>query len=244
MSSTQDRINGYWDGRAPAFHAHQASSDRAQHECLLWRDAFAAVLPAPSATIFDMGCGSGFLSHVLTDLGHEVTGFDASPGMIAEAQRDAAARLSDARRAASFRHADVLRVAPPRSPIDAVTSRNVLWTLTDPITALTRWASMLRPGGMVACADGLWYPDGIDSDSEVDSTDGPDVFIRAYDDRTLARLPLAQRVGLDDYRRVFERAGLTSITTTIVDTDSLDQRFPLPRGHQPAVQFLISGAKN
>ncbi len=51
-------------------------------------------LPAGSAalTIADMGCGTGFASLLLAELGHAVTGLDQGDNMLALARQKAAAR--------------------------------------------------------------------------------------------------------------------------------------------------------
>lgn len=49
----------------------------------VWLDRFCALLPA-QAFVLDMGCGSGRpMSMHLSSLGHDVTGVDASPALIA-----------------------------------------------------------------------------------------------------------------------------------------------------------------
>lgn len=46
-----------------------------------------AVLQYPGLRILDVGCGEGWLSQKLLIAGRDVTGFDASPDLIAEARR-------------------------------------------------------------------------------------------------------------------------------------------------------------
>ncbi|WP_336976239.1 class I SAM-dependent methyltransferase [Brevundimonas nasdae] len=52
----------------------------------VWLDRFVADLPA-GASILDVGCGSGWpIGAALLERGRQVTGMDASPGLIAHAQ--------------------------------------------------------------------------------------------------------------------------------------------------------------
>ena len=63
-------------------------------------------------------------------------------------------------------------MAPPFGPgsFDAVTNRHLLWTLTDPATALRNWHALLRPGGVLVVIDGIWPHD--DDEHERASEEG------------------------------------------------------------------------
>lgn len=239
---TQSILNHYWSARAAAYHSTHMESAQAATEKELWARAFTAALAdlPPGAHVADMGCGTGFLSAILAEQGFAVTGIDASPGMLAHARGLGLP-------SATFTEGDA--TAPVLTEADGVTavvSRWLLWTLPDPVRALRRWADIVRPSdssalpGLIVVADGLWYPDGIDSSMEVDSTQGPDAFARTYDGELTAHLPLSQRVSLEDYREVFRAAGLVPEVTELPETRELDARFGLAAGHDSAVQFLIS----
>ncbi len=43
--------------------------------------------------------------------------------------------------------------------LDAVVSRHVFWSLTEPGRALRNWLALLRPGGRLVIIDGLWSLD-------------------------------------------------------------------------------------
>ncbi|MGH8910287.1 MAG: class I SAM-dependent methyltransferase, partial [Egibacteraceae bacterium] len=40
---------------------------------------------------------------------------------------------------------------------DAVVSRQLLWSLTDPVQAVREWARVTKPAGRVIAIDGLWH---------------------------------------------------------------------------------------
>jgi cyclopropane fatty-acyl-phospholipid synthase-like methyltransferase len=44
-------------------------------------------VPNPGVHVLDVGCGTGSLSLLLAKQGHQVTGVDLSPGMVADAER-------------------------------------------------------------------------------------------------------------------------------------------------------------
>jgi SAM-dependent methyltransferase len=53
------------------------------------RDLFLELVPPPTGSTLDLGCGEGRLARDLAVLGHEVVGIDASPTMIAAAREKA-----------------------------------------------------------------------------------------------------------------------------------------------------------
>lgn len=253
--SLESTLSEYWNGRAADYHAYHDSSLRARVEYSVWSAVMAAALDGIEAgsTVLDMGCGTGFISHIVADLGFRVVGVDSSPGMLEQARRDSAKRASLGLSTAKFLCADVTSPSVLASALSgvadsgaaAVLSRWVLWTLADPGAALNLWARFVRPTGRVIAADGLWYPEGINSTMEVESAQGKDAFIKTYDEGVLRRLPLSSGVGLDDYRRCAEAAGLKDISMKLIpETRELDRRFGTSKGHESATQFIMSAAPN
>jgi SAM-dependent methyltransferase len=105
--------------------------------------------------VLDVGCGPGHTTELLRDAFPlaQITGFDASEAMIAEA----AARV----RGATFAVYDVTR--PLLLPADIVYSRFLLGHLTEPGAAMVTWARSLRPAnGLLVCEE----PVGYDSDDD------------------------------------------------------------------------------
>jgi SAM-dependent methyltransferase len=103
---------------------------------------------AAGSRVLDAGCGSGLLARVLLGAGYAVTGIDASPAMIALANREAPG--------GDFRvHAlPTPRAAQPLPVVDAVVSTghvlNYLDSRDDVAQALAELAGALRPGGLLA----------------------------------------------------------------------------------------------
>jgi ubiquinone/menaquinone biosynthesis C-methylase UbiE len=50
------------------------------------RDQFLDLLPSPGRQTLDVGCGEGRLTRHLKQLGHRITGIDASPSLVAAAR--------------------------------------------------------------------------------------------------------------------------------------------------------------
>ncbi len=101
----------------------------------------------------DLGCGTGSLSVLLATSGAEVVGVDLSLAMIERAERKA--RVAGL--AVEFHVGDASRPDLPDGSFDVVLSRHLLWTLTDPVAALSRWARLLNPQGRLVLIEGRWF---------------------------------------------------------------------------------------
>jgi SAM-dependent methyltransferase len=104
--------------------------------------------------VLDLGCGTGSIALLLAEAGHRVTGVDLAPRMI----RSARAKLAGAHLPATFLVGDAAE--PPEGAVDVVLTRHLVWTLPDPQAAVTRWVSLLRPGGSLVMVEGRWSSPG------------------------------------------------------------------------------------
>ena len=78
-------LGAAWEKSAPDFVAWARAPDHDSY----WhfhRDVFLELVPPPGTRTLDLGCGEGRLSRDLKALGHDVTGIDLSPTMIAAAR--------------------------------------------------------------------------------------------------------------------------------------------------------------
>ncbi|WP_197677277.1 class I SAM-dependent methyltransferase [Friedmanniella luteola] len=98
-----------------------------------------------------LGCGTGTLALLASELGHDVVGVDFSAAMLQIAR-------SKARGRARVRFLAGDAASPPLTPttFDAVLCRHVLWALPDPAAALRTWVRLLRPGGRLVLVEGPW----------------------------------------------------------------------------------------
>jgi SAM-dependent methyltransferase len=148
---TSMEVARYWDEQAGTF------DDEPDHGLAdpLVREAWARLLlplvPA-SASVADLGSGTGSLAVLLGRSGHSVSGVDIAPRMVAAARAKAATTGVPA----DFVVGDA--AAPPWAPgtFDVVVSRHVLWAMPDPDQALRRWTALLRPGGLLLLVEGRW----------------------------------------------------------------------------------------
>ncbi|MCE7004252.1 class I SAM-dependent methyltransferase [Kibdelosporangium philippinense] len=145
-------ISDFWDAAAVSFDDEADHGLRDPRVREAWRTRFESWLPAEPSDILDVGCGTGSLTLLMTELGHRVTGVDLSPKMIEIARQKLAGR--DAR----FTVADATDVRIEHE-VDVVVVRHLVWTLPDPEAALRHWIGHCR--GRLVLIEGRWGTTGI-----------------------------------------------------------------------------------
>jgi SAM-dependent methyltransferase len=111
-----------------------------------------AHLPGPPRRILDVGCGQGTQVLRLARRGHEVTGLDASPGLLGQLQEDLAAEAAAVQRRVRVVRGAAERLADCFQPgsFDAVLCHGVLMYLADPEPVLGAIARVVAAGGVVS----------------------------------------------------------------------------------------------
>ena len=155
VDQIKERIATYWNGRAGQYDSHFGHGIFSDDETRAWLNTLQKHLPHPAGVqVLDVGCGTGFLSLLMSRLGFQVTGVDFSHEMMGEAARKAA----DQELQITWLHGDAESPPVPPHQFQAVVSRHLLWTLPSPETALIHWKNLLPPGGRVIVIDGIWTP--------------------------------------------------------------------------------------
>ncbi len=142
-------LQRYWDDDSETYdyspqHAMHTSTQRAA-----WNEVFFRLLPPPPARVLDLGAGTGFLALALARLGFRVTAIDLSPAMLERLRIKAAAEGLE------IKLVEGEAESPPPGPFDAVVERLLLWTLLDPVQALTA-AKQVAPAGRLVSFGGIW----------------------------------------------------------------------------------------
>jgi SAM-dependent methyltransferase len=105
-----------------------------------------------SSAVLEVGCGTGRLTLPLARDGHEVTGIDLSPAMLARARAKLGAEAPDTRARVTLLETDARRMALPATPTFdvAIVPFRVMQhfvAIEDQLDVLTGVRTRLRPGG-------------------------------------------------------------------------------------------------
>ena len=116
-------------------------------------DGFLAPRLAPGATVLDVGCGLGFFSERLHQIGMSVTASDIGPTLLQRTidRVGCAGQIADAL---------ALTETFAEGSFDAVVSSECIEHTPDPAAALRQMAAVVRPGGWLAAStpNVVWYP--------------------------------------------------------------------------------------
>lgn len=141
----------FWDAQAATFDDQPDHALRDPRVRDAWARLLLPLVPE-HARIADLGCGTGSLSVLLAEAGHEVSGLDFSARMVGAAQ----AKAATAGVAATFTTGDAAHPPYPAASFDVVLARHVLWALPDPAAAVREWVRLLRPDGILLLVEGQW----------------------------------------------------------------------------------------
>lgn len=191
-TGVHDRIREFWDRDASTYDATKSHAVSDPLERAAWRQALRESLPEPPATVLDAGAGTGALSLLAAELGHEVTALDLSAGMLEQAERKAKERGLQERVHFVVGSAS----EPPAGPFDAVMERHVLWTIPDPVGALRSWREV---GLRLVLFEGVWGSSAIGQRLRFRTAETLRKLMRTppdhhapYPEEVLAELPLAR----------------------------------------------------
>ena len=154
-----ESIRQYWDNAAATFDDEPDHGLRDPVVRQTWLELLTRWLPAGPVSLLDIGCGTGSLSVMLAGLGHEVTGIDLSPAMIAQAE--AKAKAAGQRVTLMVMDGAQPQLSPQR--FEVIVCRHLLWALPEPALVLRRWVDLLAPGGRLLLIEGYWDTGGLHS---------------------------------------------------------------------------------
>lgn len=141
-----------WTAGSKEYDRHVSHGIRRTEEKDAWIAVLGSVLPKQPLRILDVGCGTGAMGLLLSEMGHTVTGIDLSAGMM-EVGRTKNAELG---LSMTFQEGDAEDPPFADETFDAVINRHLLWTLPHPETALANWYRVLKPSGTLIVIDGRW----------------------------------------------------------------------------------------
>lgn len=232
----KDEISKRWDVSSEKYDSHHGHGVRSGEEAEAWRELFGSLLPGNGLKILDAGCGTGEMSFLLAEMGHEVYGLDISEKMLAKAEEKAKTKAgSDGSGRVLFQLGDAENPPFENGFFDAVVSRHVLWTLPSPQKAVDSWTRVLKEDGKVIVIDALWYDDSLATRlrRQVGSwlrylIEGQNISGSHYSPAVQASLPHAKGVPLERARAYLKQAGLQDIRDV-----KLERLCDIQRKHMP-----------
>jgi ubiquinone/menaquinone biosynthesis C-methylase UbiE len=152
IADLKEAIREKWDESSQSYDSYHGHGIKSDEERMAWKQALQSVLGKGHLKVLDVGCGTGEISLLLAEMGHQVTGIDLSEKMLALARSKAKASRFKAR----FEPGDAEALTFADGSFDVVLNRHLLWTLPHPKEALQEWKRVLKTGGKAILIDGLW----------------------------------------------------------------------------------------
>ncbi|MDH6267840.1 ubiquinone/menaquinone biosynthesis C-methylase UbiE [Rhizobium sp. SG_E_25_P2] len=147
----RDEIKAYWSVRAETFDTQPGHEIFSEAERRAWLDLLRRHIgEGQGRRALDLACGTAVISHLLDDLGFDVTGMDWAEPMLERARAKAKTRGRKIR----FLTGDAENTMEPDDVYDVVVNRHLVWTLVDPLACFKEWRRVLKPGGMLLVVDG------------------------------------------------------------------------------------------
>lgn len=143
-------ISNYWTKRSFNYDKELGHMFQSNHEKELWKKFLKISIGEEQKLILDVGCGTGFLSILLTELNHKVIGIDISEGMLN------IARKNSKNLKIPFLLGDSNEINFLSETFDVIISRHLLWTLQNPRETISNWKNLLVKGGSIIIIDGNW----------------------------------------------------------------------------------------
>jgi len=143
------QVRDYWDADAATYDHSTGHHPRTLAERAAWAGVMRRLLPPPPARVLDAGAGTGFLSLLLARAGYRVTALDLAPTMLAQL------RMKADQGGLTVETVEASAADPPREGYDAVVERHLIWTLSDPRSALEAWREA-APAGVLVLFESAW----------------------------------------------------------------------------------------
>lgn len=189
----KEQIREWWDIAQHDYDAVPAHGVHSDEEKEIWQEVLNQLLgPAQKLEVLDIGTGTGFLALLLAGMGHDVTGADWSGNKLEKANE----KMKHSNTSIKFVREDAENLSFEAEQFDAVVSRHLIWTLSDPASAFKEWARVTKPGGTVLTNIPAQHSHGN----------------HHFGEEIGRELPFYNGADPDEVVRMFEDAGLTNVS--------------------------------
>lgn len=212
----KDEIRDYWSKRSETFDLAFGHRIPPGPEFAAWQKPVRDFLGAEPLRVLELACGTGEVTRLIHDLGHDVTALDFSEAMLAVARNKHAGKPR-----LRFLLADAENTMEPDEHYDAIVCRHLVWTLTEPQATLGEWFRLLKPGGKLLVFDGDWAkPTAVGrlatfAIRQIDRVIGPDNhYDGALSDRhatIMQNLPFGEGLTVETLLPMLKAAGFQTI---------------------------------
>jgi ubiquinone/menaquinone biosynthesis C-methylase UbiE len=145
----QTTITDYWSIAAPKY-SQKIRGELSDNYSGKWLRKITRFIPQNlSLDVLDIGTGPGFISIIMGKAGHKVTAIDYSAQMLDEAVSNA--KFAEVK--VKYIKMDAHKLDFTDNSFDLIVSRNLTWTLYNPVAAYTEWKRVLRTGGKIIIFD-------------------------------------------------------------------------------------------
>lgn len=201
------QVNHYWNSPecVAKYDDCHAEGIGVELDDTVWTQEFKTYLPPAPARVLDLGCGTGFASVLLAQLGYDVTALDQSENMLKEALK----KIQERQVKVQLIQGNVMAPQLLHNSFDIVVARWVFWTLLDPILAVQHAYRMLKPGGTLVVFDGMWLktPECTDEKNSHRNQLWADVYSQEF----LASLPLLGDKPMEVMTGLMQETGFTDV---------------------------------
>lgn len=248
-TEVKSAIRSKWDVSSQKYDTHSAHGIKTTQERDAWKRFLGQALPGSGLDVLDVGCGTGEMSLVLAEMGHNVTGIDLSEKMLARA-RD---KARSSRHKVKFSSGDAESLKFDSGRFDALLSRHVLWTLPHPDKAMDEWKRVVKTGGAVMVIDARWRDSSLSGRSRRLASELGTLLLERqnpwkgwYPSDLNSALP--HRFGLtsEEARRYFESADLADVRVFDLNEIRQIQKIGMPLHRRIAFHwtyYLVKGNK-
>ncbi len=246
---TKESIKEYWHKRSETYDKYPAPRYE-DEERSAYYDRLGKSLGGKNLKVLDVGAGTGFISLMLAEMGHDTTGLDISDCMLEKARR----KVEESGYRATFQVGDAEKLSFADGAFDAVVSRYLLWTLPNPQQALAEWKRVTKPGGKVICIEGTWSDHSLKGKFKrvcrhlgLLLHDRVNPGQLGYDEPTNQSLPFRDGVTPQKTTALFRDCGLNNITHELLTEIRTIRARNTPFLYRMAMStpsFIIKGERN